>query len=435
MVARSVVTFGVSTERGAVQAVALLADADNLPERILHHRTQQIRGDGKPDLARAVETALDDLAAEIGADYEDAGAAVTYRDAAERRAIVTGLASGPWRTASLVSAKSAHLALARAMTWVAEFDHLVICDVVPGYQGFSLISPDRDRVMAGFTTAGGTISKETMRPAVTAAWDQFDAAGVRPDAVVLIGSAAGDPAVSSALGTGFGASVVPCKVAAAGAAIGAALVVQPETQDAAPGEQARRTRGTTAVFAAASVLAGGLVVGGVYQVAGKSRTDSATTLTNAQRSAETQRTYPIGDPADRPGLVAETEAGSGETPAAAEPDAATGDAPTEIVTIDPATVRWGQPESERLGARQFDSAPGDSGAARPLEPHSEAEPVPAAQSSVIPAPTVPVGAPNGSMLFPGEAAPPPVGTAEFGPWWDNHWRMMVQWAAQLMPRA
>lgn len=134
--ARLVVTFGVSTERGAVQAVALRNGPDSLPERILHHRTQQIRGDGTHDLAHAVETALADLDAELGADYEAVGAAVTYRDAAERRAIVTGLASGPWRTASLVSAKSAHLALARAMTWVDGFDHLVICEVVPGYQGF-----------------------------------------------------------------------------------------------------------------------------------------------------------------------------------------------------------------------------------------------------------------------------------------------------------
>ncbi|RDI45293.1 hypothetical protein [Nocardia mexicana] len=441
MVARSVVTFGVSTERGAVQAVALLAGTDNLPERILHHRTQQIRGDGKQDLARAVETALDDLAAEIGADYEDAGAAVTYRDAAERRAIVTGLASGPWRTASLVSAKSAHLALARAMTWVAEFDNLVVCDVVPGYQGFSLISPDRDRVVAGFTTAGGTISKETMRPAVTAAWDQFDAAGVRPDAVVLIGSAAGDTAVSSALGTGFGASIVPCKVAAAGSAIGAALVVQPEATEGAEPGRARRTRGTTAVFAAASVLAGGLVVGGVYQVAGKSRTDSATTLTNARIAADTQRTYPVRDPAVRPVPAAEEEPGgiqsgrgqSGEV--AVDPGAAPGEAATDVVTVDPSTVSWGHSDPERLGVRDFDSAPADSETSQPLVRHSDPESAPAAQSSVIPAPTVPVGAPNGSLLFPGEAAPPAVGTAEFGQWWENHWRMMVQWAAQMVPRA
>ncbi len=421
--ARLVVTFGVSTERGAVQAVALRSGPDSLPERILHHRTQRIRGDGKHDLAHAVETALEDLDAELGADYEAAGAAVTYRDAAERRAIVTGLASSPWRTASLVSAKSAHLALARAMTWVDGFDHLVICEVVPGYQGFSLISPGRDRVVAGLTAAGGAVTRETMRPAVTAAWDQFEAAGVDPDAVVLIGSAAGDAAVASALGTGFGASIVPCKVAAAGSAIGAALVAQPELSDTAEsGPRARVSRGATAVFAAASVLAGGLVVGGAYHATGKSRTDSE--LTDARIAAQTHRTVPSAHPMQRRDALR----GSDES-AGSEPD-------PEIITVDPAAVNWRPCDSDRLGIRQFDSEPADSEVSegQPLLHHSDAEPAAMGSSSVIPAPTVQVGAPNGSLLFPGETAPPQFGTEEFGKWWDNHWRMMVQWAAQLMPR-
>lgn len=416
--ARLVVTFGVSTERGAVQAVALRSGPDSLPERILHHRTQQIRGDGKHDLARAVETALEDLDAELGADYEATGAAVTYRDAAERRAIVTGLASGPWRTASLVSAKSAHLALARAMTWVDGFDHLVICEVVPGYQGFSLISPGRDRVLAGLTTAGGAITRETMRPAVTAAWDQFEAAGVDPDAVVLIGSAAGDAAVTSALGAGFGASIVPCKVAAAGSAIGAALVAQPESAGVESDPRTRVSRGATAVFAAASVLAGGLVVGGAYHATGRPGSDAE--LTDARIAAQTHRAFPM--------QRREAVRGASDE---SEPD-------PELVTVDPATVNWRPRNSDRLGIRQFDSEPADSeisdGRPQPLLRDSDAEPAASGPSSVIPAPTVPVGAPNGSLLFPGEAAPPQFGTAEFGKWWDNHWRMMVQWAAQMMPR-
>lgn len=419
--ARLVVTFGVSTERGAVQAVALRNGPDSLPERILHHRTQQIRGDGTHDLAHAVETALADLDAELGADYEAVGAAVTYRDAAERRAIVTGLASGPWRTASLVSAKSAHLALARAMTWVDGFDHLVICEVVPGYQGFSLISPGRDRVLAGLTTAGGVITRETMRPAVTAAWDQFEAAGVEPDAVVLIGSAAGDTAVTSALGAGFGASIVPCKVAAAGSAIGAALVAQPPSAGAESEARARVSRGATAVFAAASVLAGGLVVGGAYHATGTSRSGSE--LTDARVAAQTHRAFPT--------QRRSAEWGASDESAVSEQD-------PEIITVDPATVNWRSRHSDRLGVRQFDSESSDSevseGQPQTLLHHSDAETAATGPSSVIPAPTVPVGALNGSLLFPGEAAPPQFGTAEFGKWWDNHWRMMVQWAAQMMPR-
>ncbi|MBF6171969.1 hypothetical protein [Nocardia blacklockiae] len=441
--ARSAVTFGVSTERGAVQAVALLGGRDSLPERILHHRTQQIRGTGTHDLARAVETALEDLDAEIGADYEPTGAAVTYRDATERRAIVTGLASGPWRTASLVSAKSAHLALARAMTWVDDCDHLVICEVVPGYQGFSLISPERDRVMAGLTTAGGTITRETMRPAITAAWDQFEAAGIRPDAVVLIGSAAGDSAVTSALGSGFGASVVPCKVAAAGAAIGAALVAQPEDAGAAaPVTRGRVSRGTTAVFAAASVLAGGLVVGGVYQVSGKSRTEAAPALTDARIAAQSHRTFALADPRS----AFEDRDQRSASPAAPEPDEA--ETPTDVVTVDPATFGWAggdrlalwQSDSDTVDSVDADASESDTaeavpaGSAQSLLRRSDAEPG-AGPSSMIPAPTVRVGAPDGALLFPGEKAPPQFGTHEFGRWWDNHWRMMAQWAAEMLPRA
>ncbi|MBB5915231.1 hypothetical protein BJY24_004098 [Nocardia transvalensis] len=417
----------MSTERGAVRAVALLGGAGHLPERILHQRTQRIPGDDPRGLARAVETVLDDLEAEIGADYEIAGAAVTYRDSGERRAVVTGLASTSWRTASLVSAKSAHLALARAMSWVDGFEHLVICEVVPGYQGFSLISPDRVRVVAGLTTAG-TVTPETMRPAVTAAWDQFEAAGVSPDAVVLIGSAAGDPAVTAALGKGFGASVVPCKVAVAGSALGAALVAQPEEASVvATGGRSRRSHATTAVFAAASVLAGGLVVGGVYQASGKSRTESAPTLTDARIAAQTHRAFPaaVAAPGRQSAEQHGTEPGASDQAAPAE------EASTDVVTLDPSAVSWGPQWS---GIRGFDSDAEDSGHPQQLVKQTDAEVAPAAPSSVVPAPTVPVGSPDSSLLFPGEPVPPAVGTAEFGQWWENHWRMMVQWAALMVPR-
>src|SRR5690606_13903658 len=107
-----------------------------LSERVLLHRVATTEGDGKAELAEAVARALDRIAAEIGSAGEIAGVAVAYRDAAERRAIVTRLASGPWRSASLDSTKSAHLSVAGAMTWLNEFDNLLIREVVPGYQAF-----------------------------------------------------------------------------------------------------------------------------------------------------------------------------------------------------------------------------------------------------------------------------------------------------------
>ncbi|MGV9832810.1 hypothetical protein ACWDUL_01185 [Nocardia niigatensis] len=430
-------TIGVATERGTVRAVALAEDGDKVTERVVLERVEPIAGDTKADLAVAVEAALEDIADRIGTDREILGAAVAYRDAAERRAIVTKLAAGSWHDASLVSAKAAHLAVARAMTWVDEFEDLAICEVVPGFQAVSLISPDRSRVLAAVTLSGGAATEDAMRSAVTAAWDQFDAAGVKPDAVVLIGSAATEPEVVAALESGFGAPVIPCAVAAAAPAIGAALAALPEAEFAGEAaDRIRRARGTAALFAAASVLAGGLVAGGVYASGGESKKVPAPVLIDSRVAADGHAA------GDHP---------SGDAPAPAVPDAAApvvdglpGDAgpstdgvtpdsgqpgsepqPGDVVTIDPATLNWG-PRGDN---------PRNGGKPRPL---IKAKPEPEAASnpeSIIPAPTHAVGAPTESGLFQGELAPPPLGTAEFSSWWDNHWRMMLQWAAQALPKA
>ncbi|WP_067828413.1 hypothetical protein [Nocardia inohanensis] len=423
-------TIGVATERGIVRAVAL-ADGDKLTERVVDERVEKIAGDTKADLAAAVETVLEELADKLGPDREVVGAAVAYRDAAERRAIVTRLASGPWHEASLVSAKAAHLAVARAMSWVDEFEDLAICEVVPGFQAFSLIDPDRSRVLAAVTLNGGATTEEPMRAAVTAAWDQFDAAGVKPDAVVLIGSAASEPTVVAALESGFGAPVIPCSVAANAPAIGAALAALPETEFAGEAaERIKRARGTAALFAAASVLAGGLVVGGVYTASNNSKIVPEPKLIDARVSADAPHTHGVQQPIGEPGLDSgsagdvvdglpgqPTEAGAPlteQTSPQLQPE-------PEIVTVDPATLNWGP----------------DSRTERPSKPLIKAQPEgekSSATDSIIPAPTHTVGSPADGGLFPGELAPPPVGTPEFSKWWDNHWHMMVQWAAQLLPR-
>ncbi|WP_067539341.1 hypothetical protein [Nocardia crassostreae] len=425
-------TIGVATERGTVRAVALADEGDKLPERVVLQRVVTVTGDTKADLAAAVETALEAIADEMGTERDILGAAVAYRDAAERRAIVTRLAAGPWHDASLVSAKAAHLSVARAMTWVDEFEDLAICEVVPGFQAFSLIDPDRARVLAAVTLTGGATTDEAMRAAVTAAWDQFDAAGVKPDAVVLIGSAASEPAVVTALEAEFGAPVIPCSVAAAAPAIGAALAALPETEFAGEAaERIRRARGTAALFAAASVLAGGLVTGGVYAASNNSKAVPEPILTDSRVSADahTAPEQPIGDP------VAPPESGSAgeiaEGLPGMEPTLTDAETPTveplpeaepEIVTIDPATLNWGpDPGVELVPSKPLVKS----------QPEGEAATHP---ESIIPAPTHPVGSPTESGLFPGETTPPPLGTPEFAKWWDNHWRMMLQWAAQMLPR-
>ncbi|MGW2665694.1 hypothetical protein ACWCW7_32490 [Nocardia tengchongensis] len=425
-------TIGVATERGTVRAVALADTGDKLAERVVLERTLPIAGESKADLAVAVESALEDIADQIGADREIIGAAVAYRDATERRAIVTKLAAGPWHDASLVSAKAAHLSVARAMTWVDEFEDLAICEVVPGCQAFSLISPDRARVLAAVTLNGSAATEDAMRSAVTAAWDQFDAAGVKPDAVVLIGSAATEPAVVAALESGFGAPVIPCQVAPIAPALGAALTALPEVEFAGEvAERIRRARGSAALFAAASVLAGGLVAGGVYASGSDSKKVPEPILTDSRVSADVRDGAEHRSDVAVPG-VDSGSAGTGADGLPGDPvlptDAVTPNPeqagtelqPGDVVTIDPATLNWG---SSRSG-----------GKARPLikakpEPESASSP-----ESIIPAPTHAAGSPGASGLFPGELAPPPLGTDAFSSWWDNHWRMMLQWAAQMMPK-
>ncbi|WP_330182867.1 hypothetical protein OHB26_03905 [Nocardia sp. NBC_01503] len=426
-------TIGVATERGTVRAVALADDGDKLQERVVLERVEKITGDTKADLAAAVELVLEELAGKLGPDRDIVGAAVAYRDAAERRAIVTRLASGPWHEASLVSAKAAHLSVARAMTWVDEFDDLAICEVVPGSQAFSLIDPARSRVLAAVTLNGGATNDEAMRAAVTAAWDQFDAAGVKPDAVVLIGSAATEPAVIAALESGFGAPVIPCSVAASAPAIGAALAAMPEAEYAGEAaERIRRARGTAALFAAASVLAGGLVAGGVYAASNNSKTVPEPMLTDSRVSADARTNgveHPIGEPAPDtgsgggmvpglPGDATPTDAGAPliEQPAAPEPD---------MVTIDPAALNWGPANPDA----------GQSRSSKPLvKSQPEGEPASSNSNYILPAPTH-SAALTDTGLFAGELAPPALDSPEFGKWWDNHFRMMMQWAAaQLVPR-
>jgi hypothetical protein len=429
VVARSVVTLGVSTERGAVHAVALADSGEKLPERVLIHRVEKMHGDSKAELAAAVETAMDGLADELGPELEIGGAAVAYRDAAERRAIVTRLASGQWHTASLVSAKSAHLSVAGVMTWLNEFDNLLICEAVPGHQAFTLVDRRRTRVLAATSHAGNAATAESMGVAVTAAWDQFEAATVRPDAVVLIGSGARAAAVVAAA-DGFGAPVIPCKIAAAASAVGAALTATAYVARVAePVERVRRGRGAAVLVAAAGVLAGGLVAGGVYATNGS---PAASVVADARIAAD----------AHAVDVSSGSDAGSSAQPGVFEPwdKVSDGRQPmgagrareSTVVVVDTADSSGPQLSGQRWGG-------GGHQEDRPLslvqaEPSAETEPAQVLPGTGIPDPTTKVGAPNDALMFPGEAPPPAAFTTESYLWWDNHFRMLMQWATQqLLP--
>ncbi|MGW4632907.1 hypothetical protein [Nocardia sp. NPDC004415] len=375
MAAGSVVTLGVSTERGAVHAVAFAESGGTLTDRMVLRRTMRAGGDGKAEVAAAVHTALDALAAELDDDCEIAGAAVSYRDAAERRAIVTRLATSDWNTASLVSAKSAHLFVAGAMTWLDEFDNLLVYEAVPGYQAMTLVDPGRHRVLAAYAQTGAP-TPDALRAGVSAAWDQFDAASVKPGAVVLVGSSADAPAVREAV-AGFGVPVLPCRLAPFAPAAGAALVALGDATEVPVAVAPRSKRGTALVAAAASVLAGGLVAGGSYAVMNTGPTAVDNTAVSSEPGAA-----PAGPVAPKAADIQQTvDAGSAETGAVPQAPELSDTSQYETVSpnpqlVDPAEFPLDYPTQLYGDAPQEDPLPLEPAA--PLVPQ-----VPAA------APTVP----------------------------------------------
>ncbi|MEU4813320.1 hypothetical protein AB0H20_29315 [Nocardia fluminea] len=305
MAAGSVVTLGVSTERGAVHAVAFTESGVTLTDRMLLRRTVRANGDGKAEVAVAVHAALEAIEAELDDEHEIAGVAVSYRDAVERRAIVTRLADTEWRTASLVSAKSSHLFVAGAMTWLDEFDNLLVYEAVPGYQAMTLIDQGRHRVLAAYSQTGAP-TPDALRAGVSAAWEQFEAASVKPSAVVLVGSSSDAPAVRDAA-AGFGVPVLPCRLAPFAPAAGAALVALGDTVVVPISTGSRSRRGTAMVAAAASVLAGGLVAGGTYAVINSGSPEVDNTAVSSEPGAAPA---PVIPQAPRTHEAASVESGS-----------------------------------------------------------------------------------------------------------------------------
>lgn len=429
---KSLVTVGVSTERGAVHAVALDDSDVPLPDRILVHRVLEVIGTGRVEVAAAVARVMDEVARELGPAEEIAGAAVTYRDPAERRAIVTELATGPWRSASLVSTKSAHLSVAGAMTWLAEFDHLLIGEVVPGYQAFTLVDAARSRVLAATGQSAAAPTMAAMSAAVGAARDQIDAAQVRPDSVVLIGSAADHPTVMGAVG-GFGAPVIPCGMARSAPAAGAALCAMTDLVDVVvPLRTEQQRRGPVVVVAAAGVLASGMTGGGAYLLVNNHSQHTSV-------AADATSIVPVGEqavdrgPADAPQSRTFRPEAAGSVPETGSLNIPSDSGSVEYSGDSGYSTPWYAAPARDYGA---DSDP-STGVADPethtVIPGSEPDStIPGSRSRphMIPAPMRRTESPTG-LLFPGEELPPPAFTPESYAWWGRHLRLLVQWATQF----
>ncbi|RMI32617.1 hypothetical protein EBN03_11610 [Nocardia stercoris] len=426
------VSLGVSVDRDTVHGVALAEGGDRLPDRVRDRRTAEI-GDERGDLTAAIESVLSDLAGAIEDECDISGVAVAYRDAAERRAVVTGLAAGTWHDASLVSVRSAHLALAAASSWMHEFDYVVVCEVGPGLQAFSLIGPERDRVVAAITATASVVNDETIGLAIATAWDQFDVAEARPDAVVVVGTATA--AVTAALESGFAAPVIPCALAEVGPAVGAALVALPEVESEA-GEPARGSRRGVVLLAAAGVLAGGLGITAAYELGQGAAAPTSPVQVDAHGTADDHKlpeAPQAGAPVQRPSAVAAQsdlsvpeyvpvppESVPGDisaTDTSTGPDGSSWDAGggTQGTTEDADTPQAVTPNLQTTDAGP-DTTPGDS--------PSDGSPSSSATGHVTT---------NSDPRTSNHTSNSPAAAADFGAWWENHWPQMVQWA--LTPNA
>lgn len=428
-------TIGVSTERGVVRGVLLGAEpSDGGAERELAVAREQTVADPS-DTAAAVVSMLDSIDADKIKGVTVNGAAVAYRDADERHAIVSGLAASRWSTSSLVSAKSAQLASLNEMPELAEYRNLLMYEVAPGAVSFSVLDPTRTKVLASDSVVASSHTAETIGGSVRRAWELLDESEVAPDAVVLFGSRAGDPDVIPVLEMGFSAPVVRPQAAEYTTARGAALLAArdiPRSGSAVAaaaaaggiGAGASRSKKPYIIAAAAAVLlgAGGLGAAGLLS------SSNANDVASSNGPASSQ-----GAPAQMgvTGSAASSSESSSSASAApvqvappaplAAPKPADDAAKDESDDSQPAAAPW-TPEQAARAAEQAPSTPEQKPWTPAPEPRTAVAPPPAP----APAPTT-VGNPNGTWLFPGESPPPPAGDPAAGAWWANHFELKDRW--------
>ncbi|MBF6166794.1 hypothetical protein IU486_18840 [Streptomyces gardneri] len=414
-------TVGISAEQAVVRGVMLSSTArqDSRPtvlrevERPIEHST-----------AASVAATLDALTAcaEPGAEIDDV--AVAYRTVAERRAIVSQLSSAAWRSSSLVSTKTALLALIEDVPGLARYATLLVLEVVGYHTSYLVVGPNRDEPLAVDSWASGVVDADTAGLAIERIQANLDAAGLLPDAVVLCGSSVGDPDVVSALRLGFTAPVIVAPDYANAAAYGAALVAAAPFRIAsdAPRVPERRHSGRALMAgAAAAALLGGAAI--------------AVVQAREDRPANAQ----IGGPVQAPVSAAH--------PAEPNPPVLPPAPPVEQALVAPApdvvSTPWPYP------GPPVPPAPGPPPAnvqgEMPVEPIIPPAPPPPllnqptpyrhrpTTTTISPEPPAPppatAAAPDEPFLFPGESPPPPwnADPAVVQAWWDNHWKLNESW--------
>ncbi|MET9486538.1 hypothetical protein [Nocardia sp. NPDC006630] len=385
---------GISAERSVVRG-ALLPDPagrqrDSPASSVLE---QPVRDEPVDTVVLEVLDALARDAPEIS------DVAVVYRTVTERRATVSALADGKWQRASHVSIKVALLALAQE---AAGTGNLMVLELLDHHTAFVLATPRRTQIMAADSWSTGVVDAPSTQEAIGRIRPILDAMGLRPDAVLVCGSALADPAVAEAVRLGFTMPVTEAPDAANAAARGGALVVAGQSRQL-EAEVPKGNRRPGLVLLGVAVAAATLAATGFTLVQIREHTAAV---------AQVHMT-PAGSSAALPPTT--------QAPAPIPPPAVATDNPAPIPAPDPVTDN---------PAPVATTPPKHTHPPRP----TTTEP---AQTTTTTDPTTPdapptstkVGAPDANWLFPGESPPPPAGSdpARIQAWWDNHLALKDRW--------
>ncbi|MEV0338094.1 hypothetical protein AB0H49_03620 [Nocardia sp. NPDC050713] len=420
-------TVGVTADRTTVRAVLLSNPvADEPPSAPLEEVEWEI---GEATAAESIAAALENLADRTLSLIENT--ALTYRTVEERRDIVTHLATGRWRTSSLVSVRAALLAYVREVADLDRFETILALEIADRDLTFILTDAARSRILASAAWRAGpdpaAEALDRVRPALLAK-------GLTLDGVVLCGAQPVAPELLGDFERVFQIPAVTVDDQYPAAAVGAARIAAAQLPQDPSGEPAapiatgeRRRAGVALPLGAAAVAV--LAASGIALSRG---TDDATWTREAYRTtppAVAPATPDTARPDAAPPILIE---------GAHQPIAPAADAPANPVRPAPGSAQ----------ARPLD--PGDP--ADPFDPNEPTreqrpqiptttrfpaqaapigEPAPGAEPPSRPAATA-LGAPNDNGLYPGEAPPPPAGSdpAVISAWSANHLRLSQQWLLQ-----
>ncbi|WP_454199166.1 hypothetical protein [Nocardia sp. Marseille-Q1738] len=401
-------TVGISAEQTVVRGVVLSVQQGGPPTVL-----REVEHPVEHSAAASVAATLEALTG-ADADIEIDDVAVAYRTVPERRAIVSHLSTAAWHSSSLVSAKTALLALLDEVPGLAEYGTLLVLEVVGYHTSYLVVGPRRDEILTGDSWSSGVVDADTAGEAIGRIRPELEAAGLRPDAVLLCGTSAGKPEVVSAVRVGLATPVIIAphfaNAAAYGAALAAAAPFRSVPTATVPAGR-RHTGRAILVAAAVAALAGGAAVAVVQAPEDRPanteiRGPAAAPAPAQQPMPEAQPVIPIPaapPPAVDPMPVATTlPYPEPSLPPAPPPVTAEAQRPIEPPPPMPPDLLPGQP------------FPGQPPTHRPHPTTSAPEHAPAA-----------AGAPDDTFLLPGESPPPSwdADPAVVQAWWDNHWKL------------